>query len=285
MELADLEQGAKAVACGGHVLSCQELTGLQVGLTLLKAQEKHPAAFLWGKILGTQEDYYIAYGLRNPELEFPQKVFYYAGPDFEFKHLPYPSQESAAKLAEMGADRPFTGQADAVVEKPAEGDQEQPPADGTGEAGDGGEKAKVTELERLGKVVVDIDHETAVVPRGAHRLNEARNVVCSADFRGLSSTEAASLSKYVHFRPPASVDALRALAHADAEFYANFLDSLEGDLPKGCWAVRQDLAASLVTLRSLSWPGYIAYHAPETAKFGGLYCGYAQKSRDLPFLL
>jgi len=282
MELADLEQGAKAVACGGNVLNCQELTGLQAGLTMLKTREKLAGVYLWGKILGTAADYYVAYGLKDPEFEFPCKVFFYAVEDFEFKPLPYPSQEKVQQLQELALEKPFTGKPDSILQKAQDQTAE---GDGDGEQDGGANSAKAVELDRLGQVVVDIDFDTAVVPRSAHRLNEAHTVAPSADFKGLSLSEAAMLAKYVHFRPPASIAALRALARTDAEFYANFLDPLEGDLPKGCWAIRQDPSATLVTLRSLSWQGYVAYHVPETTKFGGFYCGYAQKSRDLPFLL
>lgn len=286
MELFDLEQGAKSVACGGNVLNCQELTGLQVGLTMLKTKEKFPGIYFWGKIFGTSADYYVAYGLKNPEFEFPLKVFFFAGEDFDFKPLPYPSQDKVDQLQELALEKPFTGKADTPVGKPSGGEAEAADEGGEGEAQESGAgSSKATEKDRLGQVVVDIDFDTAVVPRGAHRLNEAHMVVPSGDFKGLGLTEATMLSKYVHFRPPASVAALRALARTDAEFYANFLDPLEGDLPQGCWAIRQDPSATLVTLRSLSWPGYVAYHAPDTTKFGGLYYGYAQKTRDLPFLL
>merc|ERR1712072_1259169 len=68
--------------------------------------------------------------------------------------------------------------------------------------------------------------------------------------------EAKALASYVHFRPPTSVACLRALARTDGQFYTNFLDPVKEDLPKGCWGVRQDPSVSLVTLRSLMWPGY-----------------------------
>lgn len=286
MELADLEQGARAVSCGGYVLNCQEVTGLQVGLTMLKTKEKFPSVYFWGKIFGLHADYYIAYGLKDPEFEFPMKCFFYAGDDFDFKCLPYPSQEKAQKLLEYALEKPFSGKVEEVIKPPNAGNAEggEPPAE-EGEGEGVTSKDTLTELDRLGQAVVDIDFDTAVVPRGAHRLNEAHQVVPSADFRGLGATEATALSKYVHFRPPANIASLRALARTDAEFYANFLDPLEADLPTGCWAVRQDASAGLVTIRSLSWPGYTAYHGPQTSKFGGLYYGYAQKSRDLPFLL
>lgn len=286
MEFSDLDQGAKAVACGGHVFNCQELTGLQVGLTVLRSRENIPAGavYLWGKILGTTADYFVAYGLKESEAEFPQKVFFYASEDFEFKHLPYPSQGIVEQLVECDVKKPFTGNVDQVIGKFAGDGLDQPPTDDVDAQGRSN-TPKITELDLLGHTVVNIDFDTAVVPRGAHRLNEANVVVVSTDFRGLNATEAVSLSRYVHFRPPGSVDALRAVASTDAEFYANFLDPLENDLPRGCWAIRQDPAATVVTLRSLSWPGYVAYHVPETVKFGGLYCGYGHKSRDLAFLL
>merc|ERR1719356_1697855 len=237
MDHIDLEQSLKSVASGGHVLNCQELAGLSSSLTLLKRQEKFSAICFWGKIFGTSADYYIAYALKEPVFEFPAKVFYYAGEDFEFKPLPVLTVENADKVL------------------------------------------------ALALTVQDIDFDTAVVPKGSYALNEAHVVVPSSDFKGLGVTEATSLTKYAHFRPPASIAALRALARTDAEFYASFLDPLEADLPKGCWAVRQDHAATLVTLRSLSWPGYTAFHVPGTNKFGGAYFGYGQKSRDLAFML
>jgi len=284
MELYDLEQGLKSVASGGHVLNCQELTGIQAGLTMLKSQEKYPNIFFWGKVFGLNADYYVAYGLKAPEFEFPPKTFYYAGEDFEFKPLPKISAEAAEKLLALGSDKPFVGQADKVIEPVAEG-EEEPPAEEEGEGEGVAKPKKLTECDRLAKVVQEIDFDTAVVPKGAHAVNENHVVVPRGDFKGLGATEATSLSKYVHYRPPSSIAALRALARTDAEFYANFLDPVESDLPKGCWAVRQDPSATLVTLRSLAWPGYVAYHIPGTTKFGGLYFGYAQKSRDLPFML
>jgi len=284
MELFDLEQGLKSIASAGSVLNCQELTGLQAGLSLLRSKEKYPQIYLWGKILGQSADYYIAYGLRDSDFEFPSKDFFFATESFEFVALPRLTEEVADRIIEVLSEkeRPFTGKPDELLEPPADG--EDPPADEGGE--EGAEKpAKLTEVDRLAQVVQEIDFDTAVVPKGAHSLNEAHVVVPSSDFKGLGLTEATAISKYVHFRPPTSVACLRALARADVQFYANFLDPLESDLPKGCWAVRQDFSATLVTLRSLSWPGYVAYHVPGTTKYGGLYYGYAQRSRDLPFIL
>lgn len=271
MELSDIESGLKSVASSGNVLNCQEMACLTASLHLLKCKEQYSEISFWGKIFGETNDYYIAYGLKDSEFEFPSKNFYFAGEDFEFTPLPRLTEEVADQIIDLGIEDAFSG----VPSKPLLVSE----ADGEDLANG------LTELHRLAQVIQEIDFDTAVVPKGAHCLNEANSVVSSSSFKGLGLSEAADLSKYVHFRPPTSVAGLRALAKTDVQFYSAFLDPLEGDLPKGCWALRQDKGISLVTLRSLNWPGYIAYHVPGTVKFGGVYFGYANKNRDLPFTL
>merc|ERR1719313_288307 len=146
-------------------------------------------------------------------------------------------------------------------------------------------KKVLTEVDHLAQVVQEIDFDTAVVPKGAYSISEEHQVVPSVDFKGLPIMEATSLSSYLHFRPPISIAKLRALARDDVQFYSNFLDPLEEDLPIGCWAIRKEPSATLVSVRSLNWPGYVGFHVPGTPKFGSCYFGYAQKNRDLPFLL
>jgi radial spoke head protein 9 len=285
MELYDLEYGVKAVASGGNVLSCQELTSVQAGLSVLKCKEKYTSIYFWGKVFGSQADYYIAYGIKDYEeqFEFPAKQFYFANEDFVFKPLERLTEEVADRIVDLGLDTPFSGDPNKLIEPVAEGEEAEAAAD-EGEAVPEG-PPKLKEFNRLSQVVQEIDFDTAVVPKGAHALNEAHAVVPSSSFKGLGLTEAKSLSKYVHFRQPTSVAALRALARTDVQFYSEFLDPLEADLPKGSWAVRQDPSIALVTLRSLSWPGYISFHVPGTTKYGGLYYGYGQRNRDLPFIL
>lgn len=290
MELFDLEQGLRSVASAGSVLSCQELTGVQAGLTLLKSKEKFPHIYFWGKVLGQKVDYYIAYGFRDTEFEFPEKDFFYAVEDYEFKALPRLTAELAERIIAVTSerDRPFSGNPQELLEPQAEEEEAAGEEEEEQEEGAPAKEQKppsLMEVDRLAQVIQEIDFDTAVVPKGAHLLNEAHVVVPSSDFKGLGLTEATAVSKYAHFRPPTSLSSLRALARTDVEFYSNFLDPLESDLPKGCWAVRQDPSGTLVTLRSLCWPGYTAYHVPQTTKFGGAYFGFAQKNKDLPFLL
>lgn len=264
MELFDLEASVKLVASAGNTLNVHEILCIQAGLTTLKSNEKYDKIYFWGKILGESSDYYIAYGLRESDFEFPSKKFYFSTESFVFAELPLITEEIADKIIEEHQERLFTGLPDTSLST---------------------DDLHVSELDHLAQVVAEIDFDSAVVPKGAYALNEVHSVVPNVDFNGLSSEQAASLQNFLHFRPPTSVAKLRALARDDVGFYANFLDSVAEDLPNGCWAARKDSASSLTTLRSLSWPGYVAFHILGTQKFGGLYVGYAQKNRDLPFLL
>lgn len=265
MELFDLEASSKLVSSAGNTLNVHEILCIQAGLSTLKSNEKYEKIYFWGKIFGQNSDYYIAYGLRDSDFEFPSKKFYFATESFVFAELPLITEEVADKIIEEHQERLFSGLPDTPLSSEADG--------------------SVTELDHLAQVVAEIDFDSAVVPKGAYALNEVHSVVPNVDFSGLSAEAVSKLENYLHFRPPTSVAKLRALARDDVQFYGNFLDSLEEDLPNGCWAVRKDPSTSLTTLRSLSWPGYVAFHIQGTKKFGGLYFGYAQKNRDLPFLL
>ncbi|CAE7945996.1 rsph9 [Symbiodinium sp. KB8] len=270
MNAEDLE--GLPVSSGGHVLSCEEITCLQAGLTLLKATEKNPVIQFWGKILGKERDYFIACEIRDMKPAYPNKRFFYAAEDFKFKAMPDLSEEVGEAVSMLQLTTPLTGDPSALLESVGGVEPKAGPT--------------LTELDRLALLVQEIDFDTATVPKGAYSLNEAQVVVPNSAFRGLEPAKATLLENYVHFRPPASVVSLKAQASNDLEFQSNFLDSLADDLPKGCWAVRQEPEKSgLVTLRSLMWPGYSAFHVPGTGKFGSVYFGYASKITDLAFLL
>eukprot|EP00930_Biecheleria_cincta_P002983 TRINITY_DN103927_c0_g1_i1.p1 TRINITY_DN103927_c0_g1~~TRINITY_DN103927_c0_g1_i1.p1 ORF type:complete len:287 (+),score=66.60 TRINITY_DN103927_c0_g1_i1:28-888(+) len=286
MEFFDLESGLKRVASGGFVLSCQETSGLEAGLALLKRQEQFHRLCFWGKMFGQTADYYIAFGLRGGHFEFPTKHFFFATKDFQFSALATPSAEEVQRIVELCGDKPLVGVPSTGLEPPKEGDEEPPAEEGEeGVQPQEGPK-KLTEVDRLAMLVQEIDFDTSVVPRGAYTIDECHTVVPSRDFKGLSASDALTLTSYVHFRAPVNISCLRTLARKDAQCYnGHILDGLDCDAPKGCWAVRKDPVSDLVTLRSLSWPGYISYHVPETSLFGGVYFGHAQKEIDLPFLL
>jgi radial spoke head protein 9 len=68
-------------------------------------------------------------------------------------------------------------------------------------------------------------------------------------------------------------------------FRGDFLDSIGSDRPKGTWSIQSDSSKTEVTLRSMLWPGFIAYHRANSGIFGYCYMGNGIKNEDLPFLL
>ena len=65
----------------------------------------------------------------------------------------------------------------------------------------------------------------------------------------------------------------------------DFLDGLCDDTPRDCWSIQQDSNPTEVTLRSLLWSGYVAYHRSNSKVFGRLYIGNGIQTSDLPFII
>jgi len=75
------------------------------------------------------------------------------------------------------------------------------------------------------------------------------------------------------------------IARDDALFSFDFLDPVVEDKPKGCWSIQTDASKSNATIRSLLWPGFVAYHRANSSTYGYCYIGNGIKNADLPFLL
>lgn len=273
MDVYDIDHYLKYLVGQGYTLNIEELTAIQAGLTTLKRDRNYSKIYFWGKIFGATNDYYIAYGLHDVDYEFPSKKFFFATNDFVFAELPNITEDEADAIVRLEEAN--------IVSGTFTGDPGMPLGQGSGIC----DELLITEAHRLAQSVLDIDMDTAVVPKGAYVLNESNQVMQSSTFKGLAFSAAEDLASYVHFRPAADVTKLRALAADDVQFYNSFFDPLTGDLPKGSWSMRTDTSYSHVVLRSLVWPGYSAMHIPGTPKFGGLYIGHALKNKDLPFLM
>eukprot|EP00070_Physeter_catodon_P015598 XP_023973609.1 radial spoke head protein 9 homolog [Physeter catodon] len=144
---------------------------------------------------------------------------------------------------------------------------------------------RLTELHMLSGLVKRIDDGTAVVPRGAYTVQNDHKVNPSPEFKGLVYSNAQELSSWVHFRPAENIETLRRLAANDYQFHADAFESLQDDVPRGSWVFRHDPVSGTVTLRSLMWPGYVAYCVLNTTTFGSVYIGSGEQNMDLPFLL
>jgi len=264
-----LEFSLEHLASQGKTLNIHEITRLKAGLTLLRENEGVDSVFFWGKVLGAAENFFVAFILKPGAVEFPSKKFYWSNSSFEFAELPLLADGDSTLIQTLFED----------VQAPFSGSPHKPLSVG------GVDSPRLTELHRLSALVRQIDAETSAVPRGSFRLDESGSVGPSFGFRGLSVTAAQELRNWVHFRPSSDVDKLRAIASDDVQFHKEFLDSVETDLPLGCWNVRTSTAADAVFLRSLLWPGYSAFHLTGTDRFGGCYVGVGERKNDLAFLL
>ncbi len=51
------------------------------------------------------------------------------------------------------------------------------------------------------------------------------------------------------------------------------------------WSIQCVQGGAIVLLRSLKWVGFVAYHIPNSTKYGYTYCGTGEKNNDVLFML
>ena len=147
----------------------------------------------------------------------------------------------------------FTGEPARKLKQPAEGEEgeAEAPADDGGEDEDGEKKEldsdvseqeevkvppkDLTELDRLKYVVLAIENDCQIAPVGAFKMTSQHQVRRNEAFKGLTANDTLSLNNYLHFRNVQSDSHKKALDDPSAPFNARFLESIQGDQPKGCW--------------------------------------------------
>jgi radial spoke head protein 9 len=142
-----------------------------------------------------------------------------------------------------------------------------------------------TELDRLAYVVAAIENDTHVVPQGAFKLLPKHEIRRNVAFKGLMKEEQRDLNKYLHFRNVQSMEKKTLIESNESVFRDDILDLITEDKAKGSWCVQLDSSKEVATVRSLLWPGYVAYNELGTGKFGGAYFGDGLKNKDLTFML
>ncbi|KAK1788762.1 hypothetical protein P4O66_002573 [Electrophorus voltai] len=144
---------------------------------------------------------------------------------------------------------------------------------------------KVNEEKRLAVTVYTIDKEVSVVPRGACIKSPHGTVQINNSFKGLTPSEAAKLSNYLHFSEPRTPKTKSILEMADLNPCIDFLDPLSEDNPKGSWSMQSEQGATVCVIRSLLWLGLTFFHMPATPMHGYIYMGHGLKNLDLTFML
>eukprot|EP01112_Ceratiomyxa_fruticulosa_P003869 TRINITY_DN1417_c0_g1_i1.p1 TRINITY_DN1417_c0_g1~~TRINITY_DN1417_c0_g1_i1.p1 ORF type:complete len:278 (+),score=56.15 TRINITY_DN1417_c0_g1_i1:614-1447(+) len=277
MNAQDLSSKIDNILVGsGFTLSIEEKTALRSSLALLKSTNKFHEVHFWGKIFGITQDYLIAQGVGENFLEGRKSFVSHSGVEWVLlPELDQLTQELCKKVTGR-----FIGDLshEAIVEVPSSTIK---PGD------DPNRKIKmgVSEEKRLSYTVNYMDSETSVVPRGALTLTATHTAIRNPTFSGLTSPQSTSLSSYCHVRNPITFHKKTLLQKEGLTKTLDFLDTIDEDLPTGCWGLTQDQCSQIVSIRSLNWPGYFFYAVEGTSNYGSCYFGFGEKNYDIGFQL
>ncbi|XP_070782287.1 radial spoke head protein 9 homolog [Enoplosus armatus] len=277
MDSNSLYYSLELVAGSGCTLNVEQRAALQASLVIMKKNYKFHRVLFWGKILGLREDYFIAQGRGEHELQDKKNLYSFNCVDWFL--LP-PATDSMIEEVSKAAKGRFIGDPSHVYEHP--GIRRQEERDGVVEKE---VVTKVNEESRLAVTIHQIDEEVSVVPRGAFVKSPHGLVQINRSFGGLSHSEARKLDNFLHFSTPKNPKRKSILEMSDLNPAIDFLDVLSDDVPKGSWSLQFECASKVCVLRSLLWLGLTIYHVPMTPQHGHIYIGDGTKNFDLPFML
>jgi hypothetical protein len=106
-------------------------------------------------------------------------------------------------------------------EEPEPEDPEAPPVE------------RFREVHRLAYTIQKIDHNCAVVPRGALCVDAAKKVIVNGNYTGLSFDTSRELRAYLHLRRPENLQSIALLKRPGIIKTDDFLDCIDKDTPKG----------------------------------------------------
>lgn len=148
------------------------------------------------------------------------------------------------------------------------------------------EKRLLKEEDRLACMVTQITEESALMPRGSLSKRSDGKAVYTPDFRGLRSSEAASLTNFVLYRTPQNSWNANLLKKPDYNYSKDIFDTTDAIQPGNrTFALNVDNERGLVLIRSLFWPGMLFFHKFNSRKHGFCYFGDGRKNMDLLFML
>ncbi|XP_047120370.1 uncharacterized protein LOC124803234 [Schistocerca piceifrons] len=117
MDIRRLDRDLSYVCLAGNTLSCEQQVVLYNSLTNLQNENNFTNVYFWGKILGTESDYFLAYGFRKDVIK--GKVFFYSTNCVDWGVLPL-SSPAVANLA-LICQAPFQGDPSLVLNVSKEG--------------------------------------------------------------------------------------------------------------------------------------------------------------------
>ena len=281
-----LEEPMKEISSfNGVCLSLVERLKLESTLDQLKSDIKCDEMQFWGIIYGSEKDYYIAKALyyKNYPL-FPKKKYYFCNSsNFIFSELPSLNPHQLPNFHKYNTY--FIGNPDIILEKyEVEKNNNLDDELTEGNFKPLTRKKNMTETDRLSYVVRAIDRDTSLVPVGGYKMLPINEIRRNDLFEGINSEDLGKIEKYLHFRPVENQEKIDKINMGKAVFDFDFLDSISDDPIKDTWSIQLDSTKTTCSLRSLVWPGYLAYCKANSDQFGGVYFGYGIKNVDIPFM-
>ncbi|KAK4886650.1 hypothetical protein RN001_002921 [Aquatica leii] len=260
----------------GIIISTEESMVLYNSLLLLQNENHFRKIYFWGRIDGIERDYYIVYGYVKDALE--GRIYYYSTNCVDWGLLPLPTENG--KILTPLCTTKFLGDPSNVEEILIDKDETA-----LGKVLHASIMRRVKEEDRLSATVYFISEDAAAVPRGALFKRPDGVVVENLNFEGLSYLDSQEIKCFLHYRTPRQKWNTNLLTRTDYNYAFDFLDTLDADIPEGCWTIQEHDSGSMVLLQSLYWPGLVVYHYTDTPRYGFIYLGNGQKVLDLTFML
>ncbi|XP_063623961.1 radial spoke head protein 9 homolog [Cydia splendana] len=255
----------------GKMFSSELISMLQNSLTMLQAENHFTHMHYWGQLYAVDGDYHIAVGITNDAVA-DRRYFYTT--DLKYWAL-LPKAKRRHRLLSLLATFPFRGDPTLKVKILDEALEENNP-----------DRCQViTEESRMAGTIANICDEAEICARGQLIKQPDGRVVINSNFYGLTGFEAQQLKSYLHIRPPQHQWNSNLLSRQDYNYSMDFLDSIDQDIPNGCWNLSLEQTGSIAYLKSLYWPGMTYFHKIRTPDAGFLYIGNGRKNLDVPFLV
>ncbi|XP_008216270.1 radial spoke head protein 9 homolog [Nasonia vitripennis] len=280
MECLKLQETLEIFGHAGFCVSAERSQLLQNSLLILQTENHFQKCYYWGRVNGIRNDYHVAYGFQKDCML--GQSFFYSTDCLNWLLMPEPKK--CAILLTPLAINDFRGDP-SLVENVYDANPPYPAKDDPLRYADEPIVKHLKEEDRLSATVFLINHEAAVVPRGAWFKTTDGKIVLNTSFEGLESSESRQLKSYLHARPAQNKWNANLLTRQDYNLALDFLDTIAEDVPPECWNLQFAQGGRLALLHSLYWPGMMFYHKTNSPHYGSLYVGNGKKNMDLLFML
>jgi radial spoke head protein 9 len=230
MEIGNLSGLLETIPSQGLLVSQLERIKIECSLRLLQNQMKAEAVFFLGKVLGINDDYYLAFSTENNKY-YPS--VYYCSQDavtwFALGGCSPDLQDEA-----IAVRTPLTGSLISEVTLPS--------------------GAIVNEEQRLAALVIDLAKECILIPRGAILQTALKFVLKNPMWLGAPIETYRKVSNLRHWRAPETELTLleKTFSNPALDFVAPLNDLKE-------WSYDFSGTNEEIKLRSLKWPGFTFY--------------------------